>query len=773
MKKLFTDNISLIAIFVVLVVFFVPQLARGRIPIPSDAIVGLYHPWRDIQVDGYNQEKYPVKNSLITDPVLQTYPWRKIAIDNIKNFEMPLWNPYSFSGQPLAANIQSSVFQPLNFLFFILPFKIAWAAQIYLSAIFAAVFTYFFLRSINLSKGASFFGAIIVPFSSFFTSWMTWGTINIAASFLPLILFSVNKLSNKLTPRYFLTLTGAVAFVLLSGHLQTASYIIVATVLYIFFLSATSKSVKILFVCFAGLLLGMMIASVQILPTLEFASYSNRANDQVYFPEKKDWFLPPQHLIQLIAPDYFGNPTKGNYWGVWNYGEFTQYIGIVPLIFALYALTKMNSKTVFFASLASFSILLALKNPISALPYNLHLPLVSSSQPSRILYLFTFSLAMLAAIGFDTYQKNTNKNKFKFTVLMIAAVYISLIVVTQIAKGSFPAIGEINTQMVALRNMVIPGMVIGATIILAFFKITVKYNRITISSLVLLAVVELLYFSNKFTPFSTFNSIFPKTQTTDFLQTQQKPFRVLSTDRRIANPNLLSAYNIESVSGYDPLYLKKYATFVTAWQSNKTNNSNTSFNRFVTPDNYKSQLANLMNVDYVLTFDDIVTPGFEKVLDEGSTKLYKNNNALNRVFFVNQIIKKESEQDVLDSLANQTDFTKIAYSSSFKFEGGDLGAKAGITKYSDQSIVINTTTSDPTPLIISNINYPGWKGYVDDSEVKIENVNYLMQSIVVPAGEHIVRLTFKPDVFRLSLYMTLTGLLLSLVASAYIWKKSQ
>src|SRR3989344_1787007 len=130
MKRLFIKFASQIIIAAVTVGFFLPKLLGGQMPIPTDALVGLYHPWRDIGLDGYNLGKYPVKNPLVTDPILQTYPWRKTAIDNFKNFKVPLWNPYSFSGQPLAANIQSAPFTPLNIMFLFIPFNVAWTMQI-------------------------------------------------------------------------------------------------------------------------------------------------------------------------------------------------------------------------------------------------------------------------------------------------------------------------------------------------------------------------------------------------------------------------------------------------------------------------------------------------------------------------------------------------------------------------------------------------------------------------------------------------------------------
>ena len=104
-------------LILIILIFFWQFILKGLLPIPSDTIVGLYHPYRDYYATEY-PNGIPYRNFLITDPVRQQYPWRFIAIDQMKQGQWPSWNPYSFSGTPLAANLQSAPFYPLNVLFF-------------------------------------------------------------------------------------------------------------------------------------------------------------------------------------------------------------------------------------------------------------------------------------------------------------------------------------------------------------------------------------------------------------------------------------------------------------------------------------------------------------------------------------------------------------------------------------------------------------------------------------------------------------------------------
>jgi len=56
-----------------------------------------------------------------------------------------------------------------------------------------------------------------------------------------------------------------------------------------------------------------------------------------------------ENIVLLVYPDFFGNPVLKQYWGTANYSESAAYLGIVPLIFAFFALfgalfKKINSR---------------------------------------------------------------------------------------------------------------------------------------------------------------------------------------------------------------------------------------------------------------------------------------------------------------------------------------------------------------------------------------------------------------------------------------------
>ncbi|MEJ2150454.1 MAG: hypothetical protein P8Z40_13375, partial [Chloroflexota bacterium] len=54
-------------------------------------------------------------------PLLQFYPWQKMAFDALRSGALPLWNPLLGNGAPLLANYQTAVFYPPNWLHLFVP----------------------------------------------------------------------------------------------------------------------------------------------------------------------------------------------------------------------------------------------------------------------------------------------------------------------------------------------------------------------------------------------------------------------------------------------------------------------------------------------------------------------------------------------------------------------------------------------------------------------------------------------------------------------------
>src|SRR5476651_1034126 len=51
----------------------------------------------------------------------QFVPWRAFAAASLRAGHLPLWNPYTYAGEPFLGGFQSAVLYPLNLVFLCLP----------------------------------------------------------------------------------------------------------------------------------------------------------------------------------------------------------------------------------------------------------------------------------------------------------------------------------------------------------------------------------------------------------------------------------------------------------------------------------------------------------------------------------------------------------------------------------------------------------------------------------------------------------------------------
>lgn len=748
MRKL----VPVLFIGLLVIIFFWQFFIKGLLPIPSDTIIGLYHPFRDLYSKNY-PNGIPFKNFLITDPVRQQYPWRELAISLEKRLELPLWNSYSLAGTPLLANFQSAAFYPFNLLFFIMPFVTAWSFIIFLGPLLAGIFLFLYLNNFKLNKWASLLGSISYAFSGFFVAWMEWGTITHVALWLPLILLSIDKLAlKKKSIKWSFIYLFSILFSFFAGHLQTFFYLFIFSTVYFLVKWRQFNFNKItLFLFLIVNSLFIILSAIQWIPTLQLIQLSARSVDSVGFTNP-GWFIPWQHLVQFVVPDFFGNPTTLNYWGVWNYGEFIGYAGIAGLIFSLFAiLFRRDKKTLFFGITLLMSLIFALPTFFAKIPFILHIPFLETSQPTRLIFLIDFSLSVLAALGFDYYLKN--KKQIFTPLILVGLIFVGLWGFVLLGNS----LDSVNLSVVKnnLKFPIIIFLFLGSTLFLNNFIKKNKYTMAICVAIVAIVVFDLFRFGWKFTPFTQESYLFPSTKTINFLQKNLGQFRIMTTDSRILPPNFSAFYRLQSIDGYDPLYLLRYGELIAASERGEPNISPPfGFNRIITPHNYNSKIIDLLGVKYVLSLSDLNSPKLKKVFQEGETKIYENQNVLPRVFFVEQVLYEKDKKQVINALfRDDIDLNKVVI-LEFPYQKGNaklsplIGqfdnkrtvGKAMITSYSENRVILEVeNTSDAGVLVFTDTYYPTWRAKIDnDYETQILQVDYNFRSVSVPRGKHII-----------------------------------
>jgi hypothetical protein len=131
------------------------------------------------------------------DITTQMLPWWKLSGELIKTGRLPFWNVFSGNGLPLLANMQSAIFFPLSWLFYILNVRFALFAYAFLKLFLMGMFTYFYLRELKLKHSSSLLGAILFAFCNANVIWFLWPLTSVIL-ILPLSFFLIEKYFNSL-----------------------------------------------------------------------------------------------------------------------------------------------------------------------------------------------------------------------------------------------------------------------------------------------------------------------------------------------------------------------------------------------------------------------------------------------------------------------------------------------------------------------------------------------------------------------------------------------
>jgi len=215
----------------------------------------------------------------------------------------------------------------------------------------------------------------------------------------------------------------------------------------------------------------------------------------------------------------------------------------------------------------------------------------------------------------------------------------------------------------------------------------------------------------------------------------------MSTDRRLFPPNFSLVYKLQTVDGYDPLYLLRYGELIAASERGKPDISPPfGFNRIITPQNYQSPIVDLLNVKYVLSLKEEDSAKLIKVFQEGQTRVYENKDVFPRAFMVYDYQVARDKQEAIDLLMSEKiDIAKVAILEELPTTRSDLVEgknEIKIEDYRENRVIINVKTDETGILILADSYYPGWQAKVDGERAKIYRADYNFRGIMVPEGIH-------------------------------------
>lgn len=368
-------------------------------------------------------EDYRYGNVLITDPVLQMFPWLEWNRDRLRHGDLPVWNPYNGAGAPHLANYVSAVYSPFSVPFYVLPFQVALVVAAALKLFVLGFFTYLFLRRVRVSHLAALVGAVAFMFSGYHLVWLSWPHPGAVVGLPAGLYFAETAIRSAGRRGRVLAWAGYTAAVLaafLAGHPESLFFSWGLVLIYVMVRLAVLRcsNRRALAGQFLGAsLLAAGLAAAQLLPFLEYlgrstayAEGSTRA--LTYF----DW----RFQVLDVFPNLLGNPSQAfhdpaRFGGLLRLpggglagGNFNEaagtFVGVLVLVLAaagLASLLRRRTFPVVFLAVAAVGWQVyvhyvgGISRTLGTLPL-VELSIINRSQP-----IWLFSVAGLAAFGVD------------------------------------------------------------------------------------------------------------------------------------------------------------------------------------------------------------------------------------------------------------------------------------------------------------------------------------------------------------------------------------
>ena len=343
---------------------FGPVALGSKTLLPADILYS-FEPYRAAASDLGVSHPH---NHLLGDLILQNYPWKRFLVQSLRSRQLPLWDPYIFSGHPFLANGQHSALYPLSILFYALPLWRAFGIFTWLQLGLAGAFAYVFARVLGIQRLGALITGITFQFSGFMVVSVVHPMIIAGASWLPFILAMVELVIQQRPalggrpaslPWTVLGATG-LGCQILAGHAENAYFVLLVTVLYAAWrlggtalraarplISIRRRSAEKQAGSAAGdgpgrnaprgvqcgteggvwgkagrsivrptlwlilmVLLGLALGAVQLIPLYEVVSTSFRGGEEAAtLQQVRSWAYPPRRVIAFGIPNFFGNPS--------------------------------------------------------------------------------------------------------------------------------------------------------------------------------------------------------------------------------------------------------------------------------------------------------------------------------------------------------------------------------------------------------------------------------------------------------------------------------
>lgn len=687
--------------------------------------------------------KLLVTTGLIQSDLLnQNFPFRWHYYQELKAGRIGLWTNLIGNGLPVLATGQTGGLYPVNFLLFrFLPFLVAWNTSLFFHLVWAALGVYLYCRTLKLSKTAGIIAGLSFAFSGFATIHLMHVAMIQVISWLPFSLIIFEKMLRRANLTGLVIIQALIwTLQALAGHHEILFFIVLIEFIYLslrtFQLTQRHfwlNQVKVWAVFGLAGISALLLAAPQILPTWELTRLSPRAQG-VSFAEATGYMFPLQHLLTLVNPRSFKFSETVRYSSLTpdaiNLWETYLYLGIISLVLAVFGLLTMTKrlghlkKAWLILIAVSFILALGRATPLFGWLWQLLPPLRLFKSPTRFLVFLEMGLAFGAGLGWDNLASRKIPSRIRF---LLAGTVICLIIADL----------KINNVGIHLTDNPKIWLSPPPTARLLAFALGSRYHSLG---------------TNLF-----------DYRLIDDLKTQRELRNLLPSDYGMLWQLPAASFQAGLFTSTQLLLLRGFPEDRLGWDE--------PTQTFIVPESWLRRIS-IQSVEFIfsplpLSHPELVPLGsfaFSRPLpgqflfpeENGyhpvqilGTHVYRNLRVWPRAFLVDH----ENLAQLLTAGIPQLD---LPPKTSAKL--GDVS----ILSSDNSSLFLEVKTRKPATLVLLDLDYPGWKAFVDGHLQKSHRVAYAFRALNLSAGTHQITWAYQPDSFRTGIILSLGGIALLL-----------
>jgi len=731
------------------------------------------------------------------DAVDHLYPWRDFCETWLRQGVLPLWNPYVFTGVPA---LQGRIWYPPNWIGIGAGTSSGINLLLILHVAVTAIGGILLGRQLGFAPGAQFITGIALAFNHSVAANTYGGHVPRLSviTWIPWLWLGLSSVRRRGRRAGVLLICTATALMFTAGHPQFAYYAIagsgvwlLADILAQLRRTGIRRAVLDIVTYSSAVLLGLALASVDLLPMLNFSPQSSRAG-RIPFEFASDGSFPVENMISAVIPGIMGNGITHVYWGKQYYWEVALYPGVLLLL--LLAAAPWRSRWLWpYAALAAAALALAVGpvTPLFSLAYTWLPGMATFRVPARLLTLVLFSLAVAGGAGFDQLlraEPHRLRGLGRRLIVCGAGLVVVLIGSWMVLAG-IGGVDELRRAFLAweLRSgghviwlpaepvpEFLAGVAATASRACARSSIAVVSSAVvlwlmcrypkTFARLLpaLILYADLWIGARPFIQLAEPTKFYWSADSAELLRDFLRDGRLLSlTNQRALNQGI--RYGIANIGGYDSTNLKTYTKIYA-----KMTNQDSSFVPTVVQPQGLPPGSLRLGVTGVLAAANV---SFSKQLAELAAELPEGNlyrvRGAPRVQFARSIEWASEDQILERYLVPFAETEPVFVSDTCAMAGAETPDVAGVTVNSITPNRISVSLAglqSHSALVLRDAWYPGWTAEADGQDIPIYLADGLFRCVIVPAGTNQVDFAFVPRDVRVGLFISLAALLIAVAA---------